>query len=518
MKNMKRLASVLLALVMILSMAPALASGDVTGTSATGNGKITIEDAVVGQSYSIYCIFDLKHNATNNAFAYTVNADWAAFIEQEDISGTNGYVNVDNMGYVTWTKKDSAGNEIGAADFAKAALAYAESNDITADSTQTASSTDENKETVELVFDKLPLGYYLVDSSLGTLCGLTTTKPEVTIKEKNAAPSVKKEVQEDSNDSWGETNDADINQVVNFKATITVQAGAENYVLHDTMSAGLTYTGVTSVKIGDATVDAANYTVTSTGLTDGCTFEVAFKDEYIATLDAETEIVVEYSAKLNENAVVGLNGNTNKVKLEYGDENKPSYTPEGPETTTTTYTWDAKIIKYTESTVDGKKTEVMLAGATFKLTTDRTGNNALKFHSLAKEDEDGKVTDANKYEHCADTACTKDHVTEITTDATGTFNIEGLDAGTYYLHETKAPDGYNKLSGPTKIDITGATKGEDNTLTYSTVETKVLNNTGSELPSTGGIGTTIFYVVGGLLMAAAVVLLVTKKKMSVSND
>ncbi len=484
---MKKILGVVLAVLMLASMtstAFAAMEGTLTG------GSITITNPVEGQTYSAYQILYIEsYNAASDAYSYKVNTAWADFFAAADGETPAGagrtYVDIDDQGYVTWKTGASV------ADFAKAAKAFLDTKSITADGTA-AAATGASSVTIS----NLKLGYYLVDTTLGTICSLNTTNPSVNMTEKNQAPTVTKEVQEDSTSAWGETNDADINQVVNFKATITVQAGAENYVLHDTMSAGLTYTGITSVKIGETAVDAANYTVTSTGLTDGCTFEVAFKDEYIATLTAGTQIVIEYSAKLNENAVVGLDGNTNKVKLEYGDENKPSYTPED---ITITYTWDAKVIKYTAKNGE----EVMLAGAKFKLTRDEAGNNALKFHNLGE----------NKYEHCADAACTKEHVTEITTDATGTFNIEGLDAGTYYLHETAAPAGYNKLAGPVTVTITGATAGENGALTYSTVETKVENNAGTELPSTGGIGTTIFYVLGGLLVLGAVVLLVTKKRM-----
>ncbi len=481
MKNARKLASLLLALVMVLSLATTAfaADGDVD------NGKITINDAIAGQTYTIYQILDLEsYNKESGAYSYKATSAWKSFVEGNNVKDV--YLATDAQGYVTWVE----GADV--TKFALLAKAHAD--------TLTTNEGTVTAETATVTFENLDLGYYLVDTTLGTICSLDTTNNEVVMEEKNEAPTVTKEVQEDSNNTWGETNDADINQVVNFKATITVQAGAENYVLHDTMSAGLTYTGVTSVKIGETAVDASNYTVTSTGLTDGCTFEVAFKDEYIATLTAGTQIVVEYSAKLNENAVVGLDGNTNKVKLEYGDDADPSYTPED---TTTTYTWDAKVIKYT---MNGEG-EAKLAGATFKLTTDEAGNSALKFHNLGE----------NKYEHCADAACTKDHVTEITTDATGTFNIEGLDAGTYYLHETAAPAGYNKLAGPVTVTITGATKGENGALTYSTVETKVENKAGSELPSTGGMGTTIFYTIGGLMMLAAVVLLATKKRMGAAE-
>lgn len=499
MKKMKRIASLILAVVMVFTMTLTsfAAEGDDTDAGNTGSnvttGTITIDNAVVGQTYTVYQILDLEsYNAAAGAYAYKAATTWNAFINSATIQGI--YVNVDDQGYVTWVEGADA------AKFAQLAKEYAAFSKIDAQGTQTATTEDEEATITKVEFTGLDLGYYLVDSTLGTLCSLDTTNPIVTIQEKNEAPTIEKEVQEDSDNSWGETNDADINQTVNFQATITVQEGAENYILHDTMSTGLTYTDVTSVKIGDAAVAENNYKVTAPG-TCGCTFEVAFDNDYIATLDAGTKIVVAYSATLNENAVVGLEGNPNTVKLQYGDEAQPSYTPEDK---TITYTWDMNVVKYTTN----KDDEVKLEGATFKLSTDEAGENVLKFHALGN----------NLYEVCADAECTKEHVTEITTDSTGTFKIEGIDAGTYYLTETAAPAGYNKLAGPTTVTITGAVKGEDDTLSYTTVETKVLNNTGTKLPETGGMGTTLFYIFGCILVLAAVVLLITRKRMSSLED
>jgi len=480
---MKKFMSLVLALVMVMAMmVPAMAAMEGTLTG----GSITINDAIEGQTYRAYQILYLEsYNADAEAYAYKANSEWAGFVNSDAIKGV--YLNVDAQGYVTWVTGANV------AEFAK--LAQAQLNGKTADATAKAEST-----TVTL--SGLNLGYYLVDTTLGTLCSLDTTNPTVVMEEKNEAPTVEKEVQEDSNSEWGTSNDADINQVVNFKATITVKAGAENYVLHDTMSNGLTFdSNSVVVTVGGETVADTNYTVTTPGATctNGCTFEVAFTDSYIATLAANTEIVVEYSATLNENAVVGLDGNKNEVILEYGDATEPSYTPKDE---TITYTWDAKVVKYT--TKEGA--EVTLAGATFKLSTDEQGNNTFKFHALGE----------NKYEVCADANCEKDHVTTITTDATGTFSIEGLDAGTYYLTETAAPAGYNKLAGPVTVTITGATE-KDGVLTYNTVETKVENNAGTELPSTGGMGTTMMYIGGGLLVAFAVIMLATKRRMNAAE-
>ena len=486
MKYVRKSLTLLLALILVLALGgTAFAEGE--------TGSITINDAVVGQTYTIYQILDLEsYDASANAYSYKATTAWNTFINSSEIKGT--YVSVDDQGYVTWVEKADV------VAFAKAAQKYAKDNSITNQGTVTAA-------TATVSFTGLDLGYYLVDTTLGTLCSLDTTNPNVTMEEKNEAPTNEKLVEEDSMvgkegvDAWGTTNDADIGQTVNFKSTITAQAGAENYVFHDTMSAGLTYTGVTGITLNDTTVDASNYTVVTEGLTDGCTFEVRFTQAFCDTLKANDQIVVSYTAVLNEKAVIAGNGNPNESKLSYGDKGDATHTPSGttPPSKTTTYTWDVDVFKYT---LNGE-TETALAGATFTLSKNADGSNPIALVSegnnvyrVAKTDESGTVT-------------------AITTDATGKFTIKGLDADTYYLTETKAPAGYNKLPSAVTITIgaNGAVNATDDA-PQGVNEVKVLNQTGTELPSTGGMGTTLFYVLGSVLVVGAVVLLVTRKRMS----
>ena len=478
---MKKTMSVLLALVLLLALSvPAM---------AIGGGTITINNAVVGQTYTIYEILYLEsYNPAegSEAYAYKATTAWNEFINSAGIKGT--YMDVDAQGYVTW--KDGAD----AAAFAKLARAYAADNSI-------GNQGSEKAETTTIEFTGLELGYYLVDSTLGTLCSLDTTNPTVTIEEKNAEPTNVKTVEEDSTGAYGSTNDADIGQTVNFKSTITAQAGAENYVFHDAMSIGLTYTGVTGVtlKRGVAeatTVDSANYEIKTEGLTDGCTFEIVFTQAFCDTLKANDKIEISYTATVNENAVVGGNGNPNESHLSYGDQNHPTSTPDS---TTMTYTWEIDVLKYT--TKDGK--EVKLADAVFTLSRDEKGTDLIKLvkvednvYRVAKTGETG--------------------ITQITTDATGAFTIKGLDSDTYYLTEIAQPAGYNKLAAPIKVVIDDHGNVKYNNDYTGTV--RVENKTGAELPSTGGVGTTVFYVVGGLMVLLAVVLLVTRKKMSAGKD
>ena len=481
MKTIKRISCLLLALALILALsvtAFAAQEGTLTG------GSITINDAVPGQTYNAYQILYLEsYNASSNAYAYKANSAWETWLKTQ-----TSYVSFDAQGYVTWVEGADA------AAFAK--LAQVEAAKMTADATATAPAAAEGATYSTVKFENLKLGYYLIDTTLGTLCSLNTTKPDVVMEEKNEAPTNVKTVEEDSTGNYGEKNDADIGQTVNFKSTITAQAGAENYVFHDTMSAGLTYTGVTGITLNGTAVDASNYTVVTEGLTDGCTFEVRFTQAFYDTLKANDQIVISYTATLNENAVIAGDGNPNTSKVSYGDSSNTKYTPDSQ---TKTYTWDVDVFKYT---MNGEA-ETALAGATFTLSKNDDGSAPIAL-----------VSKGNNVYRVAKTGETGT-VTEITTDSTGKFTIQGLDADTYYLTETAAPAGYNKLAGPVTIVI-----GENGVVNGTTEapqgvdEVKVLNQSGTELPSTGGMGTTIFYVLGSVLLVGAAILLITKKRMS----
>ena len=494
MKLTKKLAGILLALAMVLGLAA-------TALAAGGN-TITVKNAVKDQTYKLYKMLDLVVNDALNAYSYTVNSAWTNFFVISETNTTApgaAYVNIDAQGYVTW--KD--GTDVAA--FAKDAEEFAKNRNALQTHTATADG--------DFTFTGLEAGYYLVTSSLGTKATVGTTpgNPNPEIQEKNAVPENVKNVQEDSNSAWGEKNDADIGQVVNFKSTITAQPGAENYVFHDTMSAGLTLDKA-SIKVeGVAVTDAQgndvagdNYTVSypSGEGSDGCTFEIAFAQSYLDTIKAATPITITYSATLNENAKVGLEGNPNESKLSYGVADSTTGEPSGttPPSKTTTYTWDMDVLKYGNNDKNN-----VLKDAKFVLLNSAKTQVATIVN--------GKVTGWTAVPTVAEGATiTWPANTVLTTDANGKIEIDGLDADTYYLREVEAPAGYNKLAEDQVVAITGATK-VDEVLTYSTVVAEINNQSGIELPSTGGIGTTIFYIVGGVLVVGAVVLLVTKKRM-----
>lgn len=478
-KAMKKLMAALLAVAMVCAMAiPAFAAG---GTTA-GTGSITIDKAVSGETYTIYKMFDLNsYDPTAGTYSYTVVSAWEDFFK--DGAAGNSYITLEN-GHPTWVKGAQA------ADFAKAALAYATEKNITATKKETATSNT-------VSFTGLDLGYYLVDTSLGALCGLDTTKPDATINEKNEVPDIDKKVA-DSEGNWVTENTAKIGDTVNYKVTITVQTANNRYVLHDTMSEGLTFNkDSVKVTVGTEEVATTNYDVVTTGIGTE-TFNVKFKDEYIATLAAGTKIEVTYSAVVNAKAKVDSDKNTNEAHLVYGNKH------ETEKHETKTYLYEFDLIKFSGST---KK---LLGGAQFKLYDAETGGNEIKL--VKNEDDTYRVATA-----------TETPVAYIETVAGKTVKISGLDKKVYYLEETVPPAGYNGLTQRVKVDLsTGSKKVTtsylndgtyDESLASSIGGVAVVNNAGTTLPGTGGIGTTIFYVIGGGLMVAAAILLITKKRM-----
>lgn len=481
MKHLKKLAGCLLALVMILTMSNVAVVNAVQGTN-NDNGSITISNAEKGHTYKAYQILVLESYDTNKeAYAYKANSAWKDWLEAQTT-----YVNIDAQGYVTWVK------DADAAAFAKAALAHAKATSLQADSTKTAESA-----TVE--FTGLNLGYYLVDTTVGTLCSLDTTKPTIEMEEKNEIPPVKKEVQEDSTGSWGDDNTAEIGDTVNFKTTITAKKGAQSYILHDEMSAGLTLDGDSiKVQVNGVDLAAANYTIKTTGLTDGCDFEITFAQSYLDTITADTDIVVTYSAVVNENAVVYDDANTNKTKLTFGEDNRDETTWDE----TKTYIFSFDIVK----TDDSNK---LLAGAEFELYDAQTGGNKI---SLVRE-QDGTYRVATDAE-----AKVAGFVSAVIEAKDGKATIKGFDDNTtYWLEETKAPDGYNKLPG--RVEVAFGKKANisttitGNTWTDGDGGVHIVNNTGSLIPSTGGMGTTVLYMAGGVLVIAAGALLIFRRRM-----
>lgn len=480
MKALKKAALLILTLVMIFSCT-------VTANAAS----ITIGNAKPGQSYNVYKMFDVTvTNPTEGEetqYSYKVVDAWDPFFEQSAAGHT--YIELTN-GYPT--KINFSTNSSDAAAFAKAALAWAKDNNINPTSSVKAT------EGADATINDLADGYYLVETSLGALCGLNTANGDtaVTINEKNELPTVKKEVKEKNpNESWCASNIAQIGSIVDFKAEIAVKNESINYVFHDEMQDGL--------KIQNTTANPITVKVDNTAATQGTDydltvnnngFDITFKDSYIQQNYGKT-ITVTYYAMVTKEAVKYTDGVKNEAWLDVGDKT----TTEHQQTFTKSLAFD--LVKYREKGND--KQNVLLAGAKFKLYTAETDGEEVKLIL---------VTDANEtyYRPIVE----GETGAEIVTNANAPIRIKGLNNVTYYLEETEAPKGFNKLVGRTPVSLTAnnlASKADD--ATWYTGGVQVKNESGTVLPSTGGVGTTLFYVIGGLLMVCAVVLLVTKKRM-----
>ena len=475
-KTFKKLMAALLAVALLCAMAvPAFAADEAT----TETGTVTVQNVVSGKTYKIYRILDIDtHDSTYNSVVYKVNAKWKDFIES---TGNTYFTRIDSTTGVVVVNKGLTSDSI--ATLAAAAKTWLGSHPIAADGEQIAGASD-----TSIQFTGKKLGYYLLSSSnWGTenadaIFSLSSSNPNVTVQEKNGKPTIDKKIIEDSTPV--DSNTAGIGDYVQFKITVNVIDGQpSNYTIHDKMSAGLTFVNTTEhpvvVNVGSRTLAATDYSFNDT-IDDGCTFELKINDDILQPNDVVT---VTYYGQVNSSAVI--NGdNTNEAKLTYGTDGNSTWEK------TTTKVFGFKVFKHA-----GTDTDHLLPGAEFRLykTVDETTYYAKFDNGLLT----GWTTDA-----------TATGVT-MTSNSDSALVLNGLDAGTYYLEETKAPDGYNKLTDPVTVTITE--DGKVNETTNGTVY--VSNNAGATLPSTGGMGTTLFYVIGGGLMVAAVVLLVTKKRM-----
>lgn len=501
MKHTRQIFALVLALVLTLGLCATAFAEEAKP------GSITISNPAQGKTYEVFKLLDVaadESDLANNGFIYKLTADaWATFITTvQDGSGEN-YFNLFESGGMTYVLANE-NLKNGIADFAAKAKAYAESNKLASIKTATAGTEG------ILKIDGLDLGYYLVRSDLGILCSLDTTAPNAQVNEKNEATVIVKNVE----DTTKKQNVAEIGTYVKFTIQITVKDRAPvNYKLVDEMTEGLTFvkneTYPLTVTVNENTLDAANYKVTET--TEPRGFTLAFNNNAegnASILKTGDVVTVTYYVQINENAKIADEANVNKAKVEYGTNSHTEYD------TTETYVWKMNIVKYTMEQTAGsdQAKEKRLAGATFQLSRDAAGAGVIKLVKV--DDTTYRLALSTETEGVVDT---------ITTGETGELVINGLADGTYYLTETKAPRGYNLLREPVNVTIghkdangklTETSFVADQTQTDTSGVVKVENNAGAELPSTGGIGTTAFYVLGSAMALGAVILLVTKKRMA----
>ena len=497
-KHVGKLLSFVLAVAMVLAMA-VTAMADGTDPAPATTYRLTIRNTTVGHTYSVYQIYTGTISGTAGSY---VLSD----VKYGKNYGTEGTAVLETE---LTALKDKTGDQ---------ALA-----DITptGDAFKTVTST-----ATSTVIDGLPAGYYMIVET--TAAAEVPEKETMTknilqvvgdteIEVKSGTTTSDKKVK-DKNDTTGETTDWkdsadwDIGDKVPFKLTATVASDYANYTkgytltFHDKEGAGLTF-DASSVKVyigADSTtpIDASNYTVTTEGLTDGCTFEVKFENlKNITSVAAGTVIRVEYESTLNEHAVIGSTGNPNESHITY--TNNPNDTQHGDNGKTP----DDKVIVFTYKLTADKidaDTKAALKGAGFTLY------------------KKGPAAEGS----------TEPTWTKIGAEVTGPemteFSWTGLDDGDYKLVETTTPAGYNTMAdleftisaehsdgdAPALTSLTGGDKftGE---LTKGELKGNIENKKGSTLPSTGGIGTTIFYVLGAALVIIAAVVLVARRKKSV---
>lgn len=485
MKTTQKIFALLLALAMVLSMA-VTAFADTTdqygiaATATDSTGTITITNAAADTVYKIYRIFDIarvgEDTDGNGQYpnTYVPSEKWKTYIENSDAIKLN-------KGFVTdfdWTD---------AQEFAEDIIKNIGS--ITADGT-----SDALRSSGAYTTKPYPYGYYVMVSSRVSATGeepkytvFALDRENVQITEKNTnVPVLSKTVQEDSDGKWYEENDAEIGQVINFKIELTAMAGMdayylrddlENMVLIDANGNGSFEDDIVLINHNGSAVVNQDYELSVDEDENG--FTIIFTQSYREGFGDQDKLEVEYSAKLLPEAGTGRdNGNVNTVVL-YDNKDLTNNTGAVlPTDSTTTYTYELEVKKINEN-------EQVMAGATFQLLCNGEAVGL-------------KLVEGTRY-----AVDPTSNTTTVTTDDTGIFTITGLDGNTaYVLDETQAPDKYVEMENQT-IDITNENE-----------QVTVLNLPGVEMPTTGGMGTTIFYAIGGLMTAAALVLLITKKRMA----
>lgn len=483
MKKLKTLISVVLSAMLVLSLVvPSMAASDFV---------ITVEKdkVAVGETYTAHKIFDVVYtgSGTSAKGVYTATPEQKAWIEANitDDAGVDfdGSTDIDGNFYVTMSTAT-------ADEFAKQLnKKYDEMTDKTAFTNlfpvkASAKLTSGNS----VALDVGEAGYYFVTTTSGSLCNLNSATPSVTIKDKNDVVTVDKILTTDdvNPNTQNKENDAQIGDTVTFETTVKIPKNSKDVVLYDKMDAGFTFGGAVVVKVGSKTLVAGtDYTFDGTATAD-YTFKVTFAKAYLDGLQEEAEVKVTYSAVLNEDAQIvdqGITNNETWVKFGANQETSHSIT-----TTKTTY---FNLFKF----YYGDDQEMIgLAGAEFQLHRGTATGAVVEF--VKDTNGDYRVADANDTGKVNKIVSTEEVI-----------KIYGLDIDdSYFLVETKAPTGFNKLQSSIEVNNTKMTTQID-----------VENNQGALLPTTGGMGTKVLFTVGGIMMVVAFVLFTSKRRMAAED-
>lgn len=498
-----------------------------TANAAGGNATLTVstKDAkFAGKTVNAYKMFSATVSSDGGAVSHTLNDAWKPFFKNSvgltDVTDAN--VNDKANDYVS-KLKDSA-----LTAFAAKASNWAQNtaNSITADATATVSKIAATDGKYTATFTGLDYGYYVVavpgatvadtNSQYAALVRVHSTTVSVDIK--GDLPTVDKKVQVGS--TGKDVTDAKIGDTLTFTLTSTIpdMSAYNTYTFNfkDTLSKGLTFGQVDSVKVGDTALTTdTDYTVATAPADNGKTLlTVTMKNFKNQQANAGKKITVTYTATLNENAVVGGHGNTNSATIQYSNNPSTDGTGESEPSKVRVFTYGFTVDKYTGGSYDDTATR--LAGAEFTLAPKNdTDSTAISFVQVNA----GNATTNAVYRvaKAGETATT----TTITTPANGKVDFQGLKNGEYTLTETKAPAGYNKLASAIGVRVDGQNDGTDTTnatvtITYDnnngsdydqTASNGVIpvhNKSGVTLPGTGGMGTIAFTVIGVLVIALGV--------------
>ena len=518
---MKKLVSIVLALALVLLCVGAAFADGSTITVVNENPRVSIE----GKEYKAYKIFDAIYGE-GTAVSYTIASDSYYYTNTTAKAALDVYFtftpSANNADVIVVTQKEGV-------TFDARALADALTGVVPTTADGTGTGTAAQTATISVAGP----GYYLVTGSIKSVAdgnrsaesavALVPVNTTAEVHPKADIPDLKKEITAASDgsllDTAGKAAVAKVGSTVDFKLTSTVPdiTGYSDYTytFTDTMSSGLTYNDNAQVFINGS--DTALTGVTYTKVGNGFTLTIPFS--VLETLTAGQSVEVKYTATVNQNALT-YDFEKNTAKLTYSDNPGNDHTSDTPEQETYVLDINVDLNKYAVDPTTGAK----LPGAEFKLFkgTERSGEVFYKWDAT-----DGKVTWVAEADADVFTTNDQGHLTQ---------QIRGLDAGTYSLLETKAPAGYNLLASPVEITITATESTNDagqKIVTYTSnpgtvtggsislgtqheaqpVDTiDVLNQQGTELPSTGGIGTTIFYILGGLLVIGAAVILVARRK------
>ncbi len=503
----RKVAAGVLAAATMLGIA-GLGATTASAEDATGTLTVTSSDAAFnGKKVNAYQMFSASPDAAGQNATYTLASPWDNFFKTNaDELGITGVTdaNVSEKAYDYVYSLNQQDMKL--AEFATKASNWAKKAGNNVSAVNPAATAKASGSQYVATFANLPLGYYVVSPEAGStsnkrhtdamLVNVTATTKNINLK--SEYPTVDKTIDADK-----KGDSAQIGSKVNFQLKSKVPDTSEytNYVFKivDTLSAGLDFNNDVTVKVGDATLDTTDYSVTTSGKTT-VTIDLSNYVKADNASKAGQKILVTYSATLNKDAFVGTPdqnnpGNLNSAKVQYSNGPSEENIGESTPSETHSYTFNFNLKKiYKEG-----DTENALAGAKFQLLdSDKT------VISLVKKSDNvyrpAKTSDTDK-------------VTEVETPATGIIEFTGLKAGTYYLKETFAPKGYNKLSDPVKVTInatinktTGALEswtvnGSAPTTGVTVPVVKIENKKGALLPDTGGMGTVLFTVFGVLIVA-----------------